>query len=85
MEPLKLNLIEGLSNEIRTLSSDEVEAEKAVTLLNNSISIFELQSNKEQLVEYVQKQIDEHRNGEQWYAEHFVLAGDAFLKYVSHG
>ena len=85
MEPSKLILIEKLSKEIRTLSLDAVESDKAVSMLKNSISIFEQESNKEQLVEYVQKQLEKHRSGDTEYAEHFVLAGDAFLKYVSHG
>ena len=78
-------LIEKLSLEIKMVSLDPVEAEKAVSMLKKSISVFEQESNKEQLVEYVQKQLEKHRGGDAEYAEHFLLAADAFLKYTSYG
>lgn len=82
---LKTELIADLSKEIRMGSSDEVEMDKAVRLLENSIFVFEKESNKDQLIEYVQKQLEKHHNGDIEYAEHFILAGEAFLKYASHG
>jgi hypothetical protein len=82
---MKSEIIENLSKEIRVLSSNEVEAEKAVFLLERSIMVFDMDSNKDALVEYVKRNLDEHRKGVTWYAEHFVLAGESFLKYVSYG
>jgi hypothetical protein len=44
-----------------------------------------MDSNKDALVEYVKRHLDKHRKGVTWYAEHYVLAGESFLKYVSYG
>ena len=82
---MKSEIIENLSKEIRTLSSNEVEAEKAVFMLERSIMVFDMESNKDALGDYVKRQLDTHRNSSVQYAEHYVLAGESFLKYVSHG
>ena len=82
---MKSEIIENLSKEIRVLSSNEVEAEKAVFMLEQSIMVFDMDSNKDALVEYVKRHLDKHRKGATWYAEHYVLAGESFLKYVSYG
>jgi hypothetical protein len=76
----KNELIDTLSKEIQEQASDSFVASQAFDLFFRSIKEYEASTTKKYLVAFVQEKVTQAENGVDW-AEYYVLAGTAFLKY----
>jgi len=66
---------------IKKNSNCPIETEKAIQLLNRSIALYQLSSDKIKQ-EYIE-QIKQNLKESELYAEYYVIAAKAFLKYYS--